>query len=95
VSFGNIGISGLILILIVLLLLFGPSKLPELGRAFGKSLREFKEATRGMMEDVQMADGPARPPQSAASPSQARVTGERTDAARVEPIELKEDESVS
>jgi sec-independent protein translocase protein TatA len=41
---GNIGLSGLILILVALLLVFGPSKLPEIGRAFGKGLREFKEA---------------------------------------------------
>ncbi|MBP1989264.1 twin-arginine translocase TatA/TatE family subunit [Paenibacillus eucommiae] len=34
-----------ILIAVVALLLFGPSKLPELGRSFGKMLREFKDAT--------------------------------------------------
>jgi len=48
----NIGWSGLILILIVLLLIFGPSKLPEIGRSFGKSLKEFKHATRDMMEEA-------------------------------------------
>ena len=42
----NIGISGLILILVAVLLVFGPSKLPEVGRAFGRGLREFKDATR-------------------------------------------------
>ncbi|KPV60025.1 MULTISPECIES: twin-arginine translocase TatA/TatE family subunit [Paenibacillus] len=47
--FGNIGIGGLLLIVIVLLLLFGPSKLPELGRAFGRTLSEFKESTRGLV----------------------------------------------
>jgi len=47
----NIGIPGLILILVVALLLFGPSKLPELGRAFGKTLREFKNATKGLVDD--------------------------------------------
>jgi sec-independent protein translocase protein TatA len=36
-----------ILIAIVALLLFGPSKLPELGRGFGKMFREFKDATTG------------------------------------------------
>lgn len=47
--FGNIGIGGLLLIVIVLLLIFGPSKLPELGRAFGRTLSEFKESTRGLV----------------------------------------------
>ncbi|ALS22506.1 MULTISPECIES: twin-arginine translocase TatA/TatE family subunit [Paenibacillus] len=46
---GNIGIGGLVLIVIVVLLLFGPSKLPELGRAFGRTLSEFKESTRGLV----------------------------------------------
>lgn len=36
-----------ILIAIVALLLFGPNKLPELGRGFGKMFREFKDATSG------------------------------------------------
>ncbi|MEK8126349.1 twin-arginine translocase TatA/TatE family subunit [Paenibacillus filicis] len=37
----------MILIAVVLLLLFGPNKLPELGRGFGKMFREFKDATNG------------------------------------------------
>ena len=37
----------IILIAIVALLLFGPAKLPELGRGFGKMFREFKDATNG------------------------------------------------
>lgn len=47
--FGNIGIGGLVLILIIALIVFGPSKLPELGRAFGRTLSEFKSATRGLV----------------------------------------------
>lgn len=42
--FANIGPAGFILILVVALLLFGPNKLPELGRAAGRTLREFKES---------------------------------------------------
>ena len=47
----NIGIPGLILIFVLALIIFGPSKLPEIGRAFGKTLREFKNATKDMIED--------------------------------------------
>lgn len=50
----NIGFPTLILILILALLLFGPNKLPELGRAFGKTLREFRKGARDIIDE---ADG--------------------------------------
>lgn len=49
--FSSIGIPGLILILIVALVIFGPSKLPEIGKAFGSSLKEFKNATKDIVDD--------------------------------------------
>ncbi|MBL4952857.1 twin-arginine translocase TatA/TatE family subunit [Neobacillus sp. YIM B02564] len=48
----NIGVPGLILILVLALIIFGPNKLPEIGKAFGKSLREFKRATDGITDDI-------------------------------------------
>ncbi len=42
--FSNIGIPGLILIFVIALIIFGPSKLPEIGRAAGRTLLEFKKA---------------------------------------------------
>lgn len=50
-SFSNIGVPGLILILVIALVVFGPNKLPELGRAAGKTLKEFKTATKDLIED--------------------------------------------
>jgi sec-independent protein translocase protein TatA len=47
----NIGLPGVLLIAMFALLLFGPSKLPELGKSFGKTLREFKSATRDLAGD--------------------------------------------
>ncbi|KAA0547184.1 twin-arginine translocase TatA/TatE family subunit [Bacillus sp. BGMRC 2118] len=47
--FQNIGIPGLILILVIALIIFGPSKLPEVGRAFGNTLKEFKKATSDLV----------------------------------------------
>lgn len=42
----------LIFILIIVLIFFGPRKLPELGRGLGKSMREFKEALRAVKEEA-------------------------------------------
>lgn len=50
-SLGSIGIPGLILILVIALIIFGPSKLPELGRAFGRTLSEFKNSTRELVSN--------------------------------------------
>ena len=50
--FRQIGAPEIILILAVLLLLFGAKRLPEIGRSMGKSLREFKGATKGLADDV-------------------------------------------
>ena len=51
VMISNIGIPGLILILVLALIIFGPKKLPELGRAVGQTLREFKNSTRDLIID--------------------------------------------
>ncbi|MCM2531907.1 twin-arginine translocase TatA/TatE family subunit [Neobacillus ginsengisoli] len=50
--FSNIGVPGLILILTLALIIFGPKKLPEIGRAFGQTLKEFKKSTSELTEDV-------------------------------------------
>lgn len=47
----NIGIPGLILIFVLALVIFGPKKLPELGRAVGQTLREFKNSTKDLIAD--------------------------------------------
>ncbi|ARU61152.1 twin-arginine translocase TatA/TatE family subunit [Tumebacillus avium] len=57
--FQNIGVPGLILILVIALIVFGPSKLPEIGRAFGRTLKEFKSATKGLTEDDDKKEQPA------------------------------------
>lgn len=49
---GNIGFPGLFVILIIALVIFGPSKLPEIGKAFGSSLKEFKKATGDITDDI-------------------------------------------
>lgn len=49
--FANIGVPGLILILVIAMIIFGPNKLPELGRAVGRTLKEFKSATKDLIDD--------------------------------------------
>lgn len=52
VLLSSIGVPGLIIILVLALILFGPSKLPQLGKAVGDTLREFKKSTREIVDDV-------------------------------------------
>ncbi|OMF32625.1 Sec-independent protein translocase TatA [Paenibacillus sp. FSL H8-0548] len=54
----NIGVSGLVIILIIALIVFGPAKLPLLGRAFGDTLREFRSSTRGIIDDEPSSAAP-------------------------------------
>ncbi|MDC3415323.1 twin-arginine translocase TatA/TatE family subunit [Aquibacillus salsiterrae] len=49
--FSTIGIPGLILIVIIALVVFGPKKLPEIGKATGDTLREFKKSARELTDE--------------------------------------------
>ncbi|MGM9927058.1 MAG: twin-arginine translocase TatA/TatE family subunit [Bacillus sp. (in: firmicutes)] len=57
----NIGIPGLILVLVIALVIFGPSKLPEIGRAFGRTLTEFKNATKSLVSDDKKEEEEQKP----------------------------------
>lgn len=48
----SLGIPELIIILIIALLIFGPKKLPELGRSLGRGIKEFRSATNEVKEQV-------------------------------------------
>jgi len=66
-NFGNMGVMEIALILVVVLLLFGARRLPEIGSSFGKSIREFKkglsEANNSIREDYRssLPQPPAEP----------------------------------
>ena len=49
----GIGIWEMLILLLVLLLVFGPKRLPEMGKHLGKGMREFKESVTGMVDDVE------------------------------------------
>ncbi len=50
-GFGSIGMPELLIILLVVLLLFGAKRLPELARGLGKGIREFKDATKNVEKE--------------------------------------------
>ncbi len=49
---GGIGMSELIVIMLIILLLFGAKRLPEIGNSLGKGIREFKRATKEITSDL-------------------------------------------
>ncbi|MCX6537342.1 MAG: TatA/E family twin arginine-targeting protein translocase [Acidobacteria bacterium] len=78
---GPIGMPELIVILVIALIIFGPRKLPELGRSLGKSIAEFKRASNELKntleEEIRVEDGKAAsaarqvPPAEHATPPSA------------------------
>jgi len=79
--FGSIGMPELIIIFVIALIIFGPRKLPELGRSLGKSLAEFKKASNELRntleEEIRIEEQkehatkqaePAKQPEAAAKP---------------------------
>ncbi len=51
--FGSLGLPELLMIFVVALLLFGPKKLPEIGRTLGKAMNEFKRATNDLQRSLE------------------------------------------
>ena len=49
----NIGTNELLLILAIILLIFGPKKLPDLAKSLGKAINEFKKASSGITDEVE------------------------------------------
>lgn len=59
---GGLGGSEVVVILLVVLLLFGAKKIPELARGLGKGIREFKDATTEIKQEIERSvdEGPTR-----------------------------------
>ena len=61
----GLGLTELIVLLIVALIVFGPGKLPQVGKALGKGINEFRRAARGLDVDDDDEDNPTDPPKLA------------------------------
>jgi sec-independent protein translocase protein TatA len=53
---GGIGVTEILLILLIVLLLFGAKRLPEIAKGMGKSIKEFKKGMRDVEEDIKKED---------------------------------------
>lgn len=74
---GSIGMPEIILIFLVVLLVFGAKRIPEIARGLGKGIREFKDATREITSEMNIDDSPRI--QAPRRPTQGTPTP-RTDA---------------
>jgi sec-independent protein translocase protein TatA len=61
----NFGGGEMLIVLLIVLLLFGPSQLPKMARGFGQAIREFKKAQREITDEIQRDEPPANPPSGA------------------------------
>jgi sec-independent protein translocase protein TatA len=72
--------TDLIVVLLIVLLIFGPKRLPGLGKQLGQGLREFKESITGDSKDDEASEPAALGPAPAEAPAPVPVTEERQSA---------------
>jgi sec-independent protein translocase protein TatA len=73
----NIGPLELVIVLVVVLIIFGPRRLPELGRSMGRGMREFKDSVTGKdkdQEELEAADPVPAAPAAAPEPERTETT---------------------
>ncbi len=71
-NFGNLGFMEILLILVVVLLLFGAKRLPEIGASFGKSIKEFKRGINETQRAINEDSGTDRLNSSVQPPTRAK-----------------------
>jgi sec-independent protein translocase protein TatA len=59
--FGNLGMTEIMLLVVVFLLVFGAKRLPEIGSAMGKGIREFKKSMREVTDEIDRPAPPVEP----------------------------------
>ena len=70
---GSLGVLELLIILVVVLLIFGPRRLPEMAKGLGQSVREFRKGIKDMRKDIdeEVTEAPKAAPVSAATAAPA------------------------
>lgn len=76
----GIGVPELILILVVGLIVFGPGKLPEMGRSLGKGIREFRKASNALTAAINAPEPPPAPPTAQTTAQSAQTVQATTEA---------------
>ena len=79
-----IGVPELLIILVIVLLLFGARRLPEVARGLGTGMREFKDAVTGKDSDKEASETPALEPARAEAPAAEKPATQSPEAERVE-----------
>jgi len=84
---GSLGVPELLIILLVVLLIFGPRRLPEMAKGLGQSVREFRKGVKDMKEDF---ESEASDQDAKSAPSKAAA---KEDAAPAEPAKASASEA--
>jgi sec-independent protein translocase protein TatA len=88
---GNVGPFELIIILVLALIVFGPKRLPEIGRSVGRGLKEFRRASNDLRDEFERATDLNAPAEPAVRTTPAPAA-EETPAAEAEPAPKPADE---
>ena len=84
-----IGLPEILILLVIVLLIFGPKKLPELGRSLGRGMREFKDSITGKDDDKQLEERHAEQaaPVAPVTPATATTADEEARAQAAKPAD--------
>jgi sec-independent protein translocase protein TatA len=80
----NIGPAEIIIVLVIVLLIFGPKRLPDLGRSLGRGMREFKDSVTGKDDEKQIEERNAEQAAPVAPPTPVATTADEEARARTQ-----------
>lgn len=87
-NFGNFGFTELLMVLVIILVLFGARRVPEIGASIGKGIREFKRNINDVDRQLREPEQPTRERLAAGEAAATTVRQQQDEAARPEPKRL-------